>query len=171
MPSMIYNLLSFINESIFCTEIAGYSTCTYFTLCVSFNTITTMGACARILARRATRGRKKTEAVLERKSCWRRPRRVVASSSTIAYYTGRRRLSTAGLTIPTPAPRSVEEEEEAARRATADKRRWGIKRQRLRIERWRRQCREGKRWRCRRDNQPENERRPRPRRRHRRRRL
>ncbi len=34
-----------------------------------------------------------------------------------------------------------EEEDVAAKRATADKRRWGIKRQRLHVERWRRQLR------------------------------
>jgi hypothetical protein len=31
---------------------------------------TTMGVCTRILAMRATRGKKKTAADLERKSCW-----------------------------------------------------------------------------------------------------
>ena len=36
-----------------------------------------MGACARILATHDMRGKKKTEAVLERKSCWRRRRCIV----------------------------------------------------------------------------------------------
>jgi hypothetical protein len=65
-----------------------------------------MGACARILTTRATRGMKKTAAALERKSCWEGGVGIITSSSTIVYYS-RRRLSTTGLPIPNPAPRSV----------------------------------------------------------------
>jgi hypothetical protein len=49
---------------------------------------------------------KKMAAALEHKSCWEGGIGIVMSSLTIVYYS-RQQLSTTGLPIPNPAPRSV----------------------------------------------------------------